>query len=84
MDGRDFGSTVTMFLCDGRRLVRRVAVPKGDAGNRISAADLTGKFNACVAPLLGAARTSSLLGEIQSLAQMRSIRELTEAVKGAV
>jgi 2-methylcitrate dehydratase PrpD len=81
MDGRDFGSTVTVFLRDGRRLVHRIAVPKGDAGNRISARELTAKFNACAAPVLGRARASCLLERIESLARLESIRDLTEVLK---
>jgi 2-methylcitrate dehydratase PrpD len=84
MDGRDFGSTVTIVLRDGRRLVRRIAIPKGDAGNPISAGDLAAKFTACVSPVLGAAGAASLLTKLENLARMKSIRELSAAMKSTV
>jgi 2-methylcitrate dehydratase PrpD len=81
MDGRDFGSTVTISMRNGRVFVRQIAIPKGDPGNRISDEDLTGKFNACVVPLMGAAGASLLLEKIGSLGRLDNVRELTSAVK---
>jgi len=83
MDGRDFGAAVRILLRDGRCLEQRVDVPKGDGGNRIAPEDLVAKFTACAGPVLGSAGTSALLRQVERLARMAHISELTEALRGS-
>ena len=55
---------LTLNLADGRRLTETVPVARGHPGNPIGWNDMHTKFDALVAPVLGA-RTDSLFGLVR-------------------
>ena len=68
---------VTAILNDGRRVEVRVDHAIGSMLNPLSDAQLEAKFDALVAPVLGAARSREITGHWRTLASLADLRTLT-------
>jgi 2-methylcitrate dehydratase PrpD len=66
---------LTLDLVDGRRLTETVPVAKGHPGNPIGWDDMRTKFNALVAPRLGA-RAESLFGLVREFGRGGALAEI--------
>jgi 2-methylcitrate dehydratase PrpD len=68
-----WSAVVDVETRDGRRLSQRVAVPKGDPGNRLTKDELETKFRrlAQFAGAASAAEAEALIGAVRSLEERR-------------
>jgi 2-methylcitrate dehydratase PrpD len=68
---------VTAHLRDGRSVEVRIEHAIGSMKNPLSDAQLEAKFDALVAPVLGAARSREITGQWRGLAALADVRTLT-------
>jgi 2-methylcitrate dehydratase PrpD len=76
-------SEVTIALRDGRRLVRRVTLAKGQPRNPLTDAELTAKFRDCAARVLPADRVEALLSAVQTLETSREVSAIARLLSTA-
>lgn len=71
---------VTVNLKDGRTLSEEVIVPKGERENPMMRADLEAKFLQLAAPVLGEAKATSVMTEVDLLDERESLEPLLAAL----
>jgi 2-methylcitrate dehydratase PrpD len=69
-------SIVEVTTRDGRRLVRRATTYKGRSDNPLTTVEVQEKAQELMEPVLGQARTRELIGMIDRLERVASVREL--------
>lgn len=78
---RTFGSSrVEVHLTDGSVRQAETIIPRGNAENPLSDAELEAKFHSCAAIALGDAGAEQALALIQQIESLIDIRELTAAL----
>ena len=71
---------VTATLKDGRTLSEEVIVPKGERENPMTRAEVEQKFIELVAPVLGEAKATSVMAEVELLDKRESLEPLLAAL----
>jgi 2-methylcitrate dehydratase PrpD len=69
-------ATVAVTLVDGTTLHERVEAVRGTAQNPMTSAEITKKARDLMSPILGADKTSRLIGKLLALESVRDVREL--------
>lgn len=68
---------VKIALRDGRMLEQTTIVPRGDAANPAPPEEVTAKFVALAAPVLGEVRASQVVDAVHRAETLKDVRELT-------
>jgi 2-methylcitrate dehydratase PrpD len=68
-------------LSDGRSCVHEVIIPKGDASNPMTPAELEEKFLSLAAPVLGAAQARAVIEEVRHMDARASLQGLLSALR---
>jgi 2-methylcitrate dehydratase len=76
------GATVKITLADGTTLQETVEVAEGDADRPLSRASLERKFTNFATPVIGNEGAKRIVALVDNLADLKSIRELTRALRG--
>jgi 2-methylcitrate dehydratase PrpD len=74
---------VAIRLDDGRRLVRRVSLAKGQPRDPLTDAELTTKFHDCAARVLSRERAESVLRAVQTLETLPDVGGLARMLSGS-
>jgi 2-methylcitrate dehydratase PrpD len=74
---------VAIRLDDGRRLVRRVSLAKGQPRDPLTDAELTIKFQDCAARVLPRDGAAAVLGAVQTLETLPDVSALARMLKGS-
>jgi len=69
-------ATVDVVLNDGKRLSQHVAAVRGTAENPMTRAEVVAKAGDLMAPVLGSAKSGTLIERLLALEDVRSVREL--------
>jgi len=72
---------VRVKLSDGRSVIHEVVIPKGESGNPMTREEVEEKFLSLAGPLLGEAKASSVIGEVQALDSRDSLEPLIDSLK---
>jgi 2-methylcitrate dehydratase PrpD len=67
---------VEVTLNDGTRFVERVDAVRGTAQNPMTRAEVVAKARELMAPVIGAASTTTLVGKVLSIESVKDVREL--------
>jgi 2-methylcitrate dehydratase PrpD len=74
---------VEVRLRDGRTVSRFTRHPPGTKENPLDTAGVNGKAQSLIAPVLGAARTETIIERVNNLERVSSVRELVSLLRGA-
>jgi 2-methylcitrate dehydratase PrpD len=72
---------VTLKLFDGRSWMHEVIIPKGEAGNPMSAEEIEEKFLSLAGPHLGDDKARSVIREVQSLERRPALQPLIASLQ---
>lgn len=72
-------SVVEVLTMDGRSFTQRRDMPRGDADNPATPAELRQKFVELAEPVLGLARTEALLGQLGRVGELSNVADLARA-----
>ena len=77
------GANIEIAFADGQSLRQTVEVPEGDAERPLSRASLERKFMNFSVPVVGKAGAERVISIVDGLEELKDVRELTRALKGA-
>jgi 2-methylcitrate dehydratase PrpD len=76
-------SEVTITLKDGKKLVKRVSVAKGQPKNPLTVSQLEAKFRDCAARVLPSERVDAVLAAVRRLERVPDVGELARQLAGS-
>ena len=79
---RYWSGRVTVKSCSGECYTEAVIIPKGEAGNPMTAAEVEEKFLSLAAPIVGTDKATSIRREVGSLDTRDSLTPLIESLPG--
>jgi 2-methylcitrate dehydratase len=77
------GASIEIAFADGQSLRETVEVPEGDAERPLSRSSLERKFMNFAVPVVGKAGAERVMSLVDGLEELKDVRELTQALKGA-
>jgi 2-methylcitrate dehydratase len=77
------GASIEIAFADGQLLRETVEVPEGDADRPLSRSSLERKFMTFAIPVVGKAGAERVVSLVDRLEELKDVRELTRALKGA-
>lgn len=77
------GASVEIVFADGQTLRDTVEVPEGDAERPLLQSSLERKFKNLAVPVVGNAGAERVMSLVDSLEELKDIRELTQALRGS-
>jgi 2-methylcitrate dehydratase PrpD len=80
---KHWAGRVRARLSDGRSCTHEVIIPKGEAGNPMTPAEVEGKFLSLAAPALGEAKARAVIDEVRQLQERASLQGLLSAIQVA-
>jgi 2-methylcitrate dehydratase len=76
------GASIEIALTDGQFLRETVDIPEGDAQRPLSRSSLERKFTNFAVPVVGAAGAKRIISLVDSLNELKDVRQLTHALRG--
>jgi 2-methylcitrate dehydratase len=76
------GASIEISFADGQSLRETVEIPEGDAQRPLSRSSLERKFTNFAVRVVGAAGSERILSLVDSLDELKDVRQLTHALRG--
>src|SRR5712671_2596912 len=77
------GTNIEIVFADGQSLRATVEVPEGDSERPLSRSSLERKFKNFAVPVVGKAGAERVISVVDSLEELKDVRELTQVMRAA-